>query len=1322
MTHSRRHIAAVIGLGIAAIALALVKPAAADAAPVLVQTIDNKSVTDDLTNTLVLTVPAGGVAAGDTVIVVGAKGMDSQAVASVADTRGNAYTVDRNFHGPAGTGLATGIASGYVTTALQAGDKITVTYEGTTSYTNRYAAAYDFAGLAAGPALDQQASNGTWSSDLSVGPTAATTQDVELVFAVFDIQPATTTFTPGAGFSVLPPATGGVVGQVLQPEYAIVNAPGPQTATATLSAFASWQGFVLTYKASTAGPPVAPANTALPTISGAARQGSTLTAGNGSWTGTQPINYTYAWQRCDGGGANCAPIGATGSTYTLTASDVNSTVRVVVTATNSAAATSATSAATGPIAPPPPPGTAPVFVQTVDNKSVTDGASNTLKLTAPSTGVAAGDTVIVVGAKGLNDQAIASVADSRGNAYTVDKTFHGPSGSNTAIGVASAYVSNALQPGDTITITYEGTASYTNRFGAAYEFAGIAAGGAADVSANGAGYSSTLSSGVTAVTNQDSELVFGVFNLQTASAAFTAGAGYTSLSNVVGGVAGQTLQPEFKAATAVGTQEATGALASFASWYGAVVTYRTGPAVPPTAPANTSVPTISGTPRDGSKLTAGLGTWTGTQPLAYSQQWERCNPGCTPITGAMATTYTLGSADIGTSVRVTVTATNGAGSASASSGQIAVTAAPPTNTALPTISGTPRAGMTLTATAGTWTGTAPIDTSSIQWQRCNTSGTGCANIAATGTTYVLVDADAGSTVRVLVTATNAGGSTTANSAVTNVVVAAGPSSGPRFVKDIGQKSVVNDSNNQLTLTVPAGGVAVGDTVLLIAAKGNDAQAIASATDSKGNAYAVDDNVRGTAGSGLGMGVASAYVTNALAAGDTITITYEGTTSYTNRWAVGYDFAGLAPNPAADVFANSAGYGTRPTAGPTAATTKANELVLGVFAVQATSPGFVAGTGFQALTPAPSAGVVGQSLQAEFQVVTTTGPQTATSTLSANRSYTSAVIAYKAADGPVNSTPPTISGTAVEGSTLAASNGTWTGTPPISYGYQWQRCDNGGGNCVNLVGATTSTYLLTSSDIGATIRVVVIATNGAGQTSATSTATALITGSATSSPPVTAGLQLWFNASSETAADGSALTVWHDRSGNGRDLTAAFPAAAPIFHSAGLNGKATVEFDGVRSMLKTYGSTFQIAQPSTFFVVYRSLDPAVLAGRAFVFDSTDSSLRQTFGRPADGVVRMYSDADLDFGGITYPFASFQLWAGTFNSFTSSLWRNGALVGSGNVGPSVSSGFAVGGLSTAGVDGYDLSHMQVAEIVYYAGALSDADRTAVQNWLNAKYALY
>lgn len=87
----------------------------------------------------------------------------------------------------------------------------------------------------------------------------------------------------------------------------------------------------------------------------------------------------------------------------------------------------------------------------------------------------------------------------------------------------------------------------------------------------------------------------------------------------------------------------------------------------------------------------------------------------------------------------------------------------PDNTVLPAITGTAEEDETLTATAGTWTGTAPISYL-YQWF----SG-GEAIPGATGTTYVIVAADVGNTITVLVTATNANGSGQAMSAATSAV-------------------------------------------------------------------------------------------------------------------------------------------------------------------------------------------------------------------------------------------------------------------------------------------------------------------------------------------------------------------------------------------------------------------------------------------------------------------------------------------------------------------------------------------------------------------------
>jgi hypothetical protein len=105
-------------------------------------------------------------------------------------------------------------------------------------------------------------------------------------------------------------------------------------------------------------PPPAPANTALPTITGTAQDGQTLTTSAGTWAGS-PTAYAYQWSRCDSSGGACATIsGAASATYSVQTPDVGYTLRVAVTASNATASASATSVATAVAAPapaPPPP-------------------------------------------------------------------------------------------------------------------------------------------------------------------------------------------------------------------------------------------------------------------------------------------------------------------------------------------------------------------------------------------------------------------------------------------------------------------------------------------------------------------------------------------------------------------------------------------------------------------------------------------------------------------------------------------------------------------------------------------------------------------------------------------------------------------------------------------------------------------------------------------------------------------------------------------------------------------------------------------------------
>ena len=202
------------------------------------------------------------------------------------------------------------------------------------------------------------------------------------------------------------------------------------------------------------------------------------------------------------------------------------------------------------------------------------------------------------------------------------------------------------------------------------------------------------------------------------------------------------------------------------------------PAQAPTAvaPANTSPPTVSGTAQAGQTLTVDPGAWSGTAPLSFAYQWRRCDGGgntCADISGATGASYTLATADVGSTLRAVVTASNVAGSSAATSAATAVVAATPVpapaNTSLPTISGTPVQGQTLTASPGSWTNAGSY---AYQWRRCDSTGASCADVSgATAQTYALVSADVGATLKVAVTAKNATGSTTATSASTAVITA-----------------------------------------------------------------------------------------------------------------------------------------------------------------------------------------------------------------------------------------------------------------------------------------------------------------------------------------------------------------------------------------------------------------------------------------------------------------------------------------------------------------------------------------------------------------------
>src|SRR5439155_23518471 len=175
----------------------------------------------------------------------------------------------------------------------------------------------------------------------------------------------------------------------------------------------------------------------------------------------------------------------------------------------------------------------------------------------------------------------------------------------------------------------------------------------------------------------------------------------------------------------------------------------------------------------GGTLLADHGDWLGA-PTGYTFQWQRCDPsgrGCTEIVGAIGRSYLLAAVDIGTQLRVAVTAV-GAAAAAVSAPTALVTAAAPTNASPPGIDGTPTEGGKVTAIPGRWLGTAPL-AYTYRWQRCDEAGTTCSEIAgATSATYTPYFADVGSRLKAVVGAANGAGTASATSGA-SVPVAAG---------------------------------------------------------------------------------------------------------------------------------------------------------------------------------------------------------------------------------------------------------------------------------------------------------------------------------------------------------------------------------------------------------------------------------------------------------------------------------------------------------------------------------------------------------------------
>lgn len=168
----------------------------------------------------------------------------------------------------------------------------------------------------------------------------------------------------------------------------------------------------------------------------------------------------------------------------------------------------------------------------------------------------------------------------------------------------------------------------------------------------------------------------------------------------------------------------------------------------------TGQPAVIGIPQEGRTLTAntsgivdpdGFGT--------FSYQWQR---GTVDIPGATGVAYTVTVADVGSTIRVVVSYTDGLGFAesvvSASTATVTAQGANNPATGLPIVVGTAQEGHTLSVDTNSIADVDGLGGLSYQWQRGTTDIPG-----ATNATYVLGSADVDATLRVIVSFTDGQG-------------------------------------------------------------------------------------------------------------------------------------------------------------------------------------------------------------------------------------------------------------------------------------------------------------------------------------------------------------------------------------------------------------------------------------------------------------------------------------------------------------------------------------------------------------------------------------
>ena len=462
----------------------------------------------------------------------------------------------------------------------------------------------------------------------------------------------------------------------------------------------------------------APTNTSLPSITGEATVGTSLTVNTGGWSSTQ-VTFNIQWFSCSTNlSTSCvAQSGRTTGTYLVTTSDLTRYIRASVTALDATGGSTVFTTLVGPVVTPPQARVLPVITGVATPGSVLQATRGTW-----SGAAATGDQYQWLRCTSVDTSNCTVISTSTSNTYTVQNS---DTGFRLAVNVIVRDITNRIS-GSAKSLTTQPvlgspTVSSTPTFTSNLYVGGTA----------------TLDRGTWSTAGNTTYL----YQWQRCSTQ-----AITACLNISGATTASYLVAQLDlnqylrvAVTAINEVGGSTIYSGFSAQVAATA-----------PPVNTSIPIVSGSAFETSVINIiSKGQWSGIEESKLLTQWQICSTAisCSDIASATSPTYTASSADVGKTIRAKIIAPYSQKNVEAFSNQTPIIKKAYTNVFPPTLLSYADIGDKIDIFKGYWEGLATSNISYV-WQRCK-SATSCTNIpGATKSTYTPSSSDRGYSIRV----------------------------------------------------------------------------------------------------------------------------------------------------------------------------------------------------------------------------------------------------------------------------------------------------------------------------------------------------------------------------------------------------------------------------------------------------------------------------------------------------------------------------------------------------------------------------------------------